>query len=46
MDYLLRGNWVLIIDGEKGVKVGVKNMEFVEIFLGIDLIIVILKLDL
>ncbi len=44
-DYLLRGNRVLTIDGEKGVKVGVKNMEFVEILSGIDSTIVILKPD-
>lgn len=42
-DYLVSGNRVLTADGEKEVKIGVKNMEFVEILSGIDSSTVILK---
>ena len=42
-DYLLNGNRVMTTDGEIGVKIGVKNMEFVEILAGIDSSTVILK---
>lgn len=42
-DYLLNGNRVLTSEGEVGVRIGVKNMEFVEILSGIDSSIVLLK---
>ncbi|SOE22394.1 Multidrug efflux pump subunit AcrA (membrane-fusion protein) [Spirosomataceae bacterium TFI 002] len=35
-DYLLPGNVVMTEDGEKEVKLGIKNMEFVEIVAGLD----------
>lgn len=41
--YLLTGNRVLTLDGEKEVKVGVKNMEYVEILAGIDTSTMVLK---
>lgn len=41
--YLLDGNRVLTQGGETEVKVGVKNMEFVEILAGIDTSTVVLK---
>ncbi|NET30929.1 MAG: HlyD family efflux transporter periplasmic adaptor subunit [Cyanothece sp. SIO1E1] len=44
-DYLLEGNRVLTREGEVGVSVGVKNMEFVEIISGIDSSVVLLKPD-
>lgn len=42
-DYLMEGNRVMTVQGEVGVKIGVKNMEFVEIRSGIDSTTVILK---
>ena len=42
-EYLLQGNKVLTANGEQSVRVGVKNMKFVEIVSGIDTTTFILK---
>lgn len=44
-EYLLSGNKVLTNNGEREVKLGVKNMQFVEIVSGIDTSTIILKPD-